>query len=215
MNGSDERFMGWFTDFTDHRSFATEWNPAYHRMPGHDMTIFARWGGFRPGEQGPGGGLVLYARDLHDPFTLFQYATDMVGVDAWYLEAAPNYLEPAALLHNPWLSGMPGGLERSIGTGKRNTDIFYQIFVVEFASTAYSPAARAVRAFDSGDWFIPSLDELMALIYLSDDDDPISTGVWTTSSRQADDRAYQVYEGSITNMFVGNTNTRIWPVRAW
>ena len=74
MHDSSASFMGWFMD----RAFQTEWNTGYHRMPGHDITIYARWGGFQKGEPGPSGGTIFYARASDDPFRLGCSGTPMI-----------------------------------------------------------------------------------------------------------------------------------------
>jgi uncharacterized repeat protein (TIGR02543 family) len=225
LNGSSERFMGWFRD----RTFQRMWDIANDRMPGHDITVYARWGGFVSGELGPSGGVIFYSRAYNNPFTLFRHVGD-TGVYAWYLEAAPEPMGMYQLVSFAYrlyplqsagtLDLSPVG-HRGIGHGMKNTDFWYNL-------TSYgvngvrSPAAEAARAFDGGGWFIPSVNEIEHLIGVSPPDHRIRQNRWTTSTwfysggEYRNLNSFQVQPGGgIADLWSGNTNTYVWPARAW
>ena len=220
LNGSSERFMGWFRD----RTFQRPWDIANDRMPGHDITVYARWGGFVTGELGPSGGVIFYSRAYNNPFTLFRHVGD-TGVYAWYLEAAPSSLPMSPLLHQAWRlypennhgihTDLSPAADRGIGHGMKNTDFWYNLTANN--AQVFSPAARNVRAFDGGGWFIPSVHEIEHLIGVSPPDHPIRMGYWLTSTWAGSLlNSFQVAPGGVlNNLWSGNANTYVWPARAW
>ena len=137
---------------------------------------------------------------------------------AWYLEAAPSALPAASLLSNPGSRLQSADLSRAvrdIGAGKRNTDIWYNL-VDNAGQRLGSPAAIAVRTFDSGGWFVPSKFEIEHLISISPSDHAIRLETWATSSFLGGENAYSIgVGGGSAELWLGNIYTKIWPVRSW
>ncbi len=101
------------------------------------------------GDAGPAGGTVIHDKGSY--------------TDGWrYLEAAPSEQEFCQ-----WGSVSVGTTETTIGSGKANTDAIVAA-LGENENTAY--AAKECSDLDMGgytDWFLPSKDELNALLTLS------------------------------------------------
>ena len=100
------------------------------------------------GDEGPGGGIIFYVNRAG--FTVDGYGT------AHYLETAPVNMGNFA-----WASGNNQrtnirGTNRTLGSGRRNTDLI-------LAADANAPAAKACKDYRGGglnDWFLPSEEEL-------------------------------------------------------
>jgi len=109
------------------------------------------------GRTGPGGGRIFYYRQAG--FTLYQTATDTVGVTAHYLEAAPaEKITFNAAWTSSGYTNIPG-TGTAIGTGMKNTALILNI-------DKNAPAAKVCKDLTLGgktDWFLPSTDELNEL----------------------------------------------------
>jgi len=114
-------------------------------------------GGTPVGDTGPGGGKIFYYSETG--FTLYQTATDTVGIIAHYLEVAPNSSGSCAWASSGYTSTDISGTGTAIGTGMKNTALILNV-------DANAPAAKVCKDLTLGgktDWFLPSKDELNEL----------------------------------------------------
>lgn len=129
------------------------------------------------GDTGPAGGIVFYVATT--PFTTQGAAC---GANCSYLEAQPSDLEPAV-----WCTG-PGAAKNynvmatgtAIGTGYTNTQGMNGTYTSPSADVCTGGAGNEAAAPWGGysDWFLPSVDELFALLSV-----PASaTGVLTSNA---------------------------------
>jgi len=143
------------------------------------------------GRTGPGGGKIFYYNAAG--FTLYQTATDTVGITAHYLEAAPADMSTtlawasssAYIPPSNWVDII--GTGTAIGTGRRNTALI-------LAKDANAPAAKACNDLTTGgktDWFLPSKDELNELYAQRNlTGINITTGWYWSSSQNGSDLAW-------------------------
>ena len=168
------RFRGWYTD---NGTFAIPYT--FGTPVTANITLYADWG-YRPGDTGPGGGLIFYREELG--FDLFTGSTpaDTSSVRAYYLEVALNDISGYPAWALPWPDNnilIPGlsqdptdQSDWAIGRGRKNTTLI----INHGSANGYTtPAASYCRALGS-DWFLPSRNELNTLYQY-----------WDTNSRSA------------------------------
>lgn len=99
---------------------------------------------FYIGDVGPAGGYVFYVDEEQE-------------FDWRYLEAAPFDTEWSSVPWRPTRTAFAGALSNAVGDGEANT-----VAIVDGVGAGNYAAALAVNLFtnNSGDWFLPSRDEL-------------------------------------------------------
>jgi hypothetical protein len=122
------------------------------------------------GDTGPGGGIVFYVAPT--TFTQIGASGTMCTTNCKYLEAArisiwgDNSSDPAfawTILANQ-SSAVTGANGTAIGTGYQNSvDILNQSGAVIASSTA-ATAARAFSGGSKSDWYLPSIEEMAAMV---------------------------------------------------
>jgi len=131
------------------------------------------------GDDGPGGGKIIYIADGLEGRTLGFTVTGAGSFTAYYLEAAPANHGPSFLWAlSDFYNTNITGTGTAIGTGKANTAAILAIH-------ADAPAAKACANYDGGglnDWFLPSIDELNEM-YQARSHLGISTGYFWSSSQ--------------------------------
>jgi len=160
-NANHEDFNGWFTNSacTVPFSFSTPITS--------DIKLYAKWGYFI-GDTGPAGGKVFYVK------------SSTVYPNWKYLEASPTELPNQEMVIGYYdNSGTSTGAseyiiettkQTAIGTGQANTTAFLTIEnLPQFGSdqSSQTPAVRSAVNYSGGsfhDWFLPSKDELQALL---------------------------------------------------
>jgi uncharacterized repeat protein (TIGR02543 family) len=128
--------------------------------PAQAVATCAEGGACALGDTGPGGGKVFYVST--STFT----CGPTLNLSCRYLEAAPNawaggIADPSALFSGNLTTRIGGAVSKEIGTGYKNT-----LAIVAQSDTAERAATKS-RAYLGGgksDWYLPSRDELKALV---------------------------------------------------
>jgi len=172
-----DRFRGWYEDDV---SFTQPWDFGSDVVTA-DITLYADWG-YRPGDTGPGGGIVFYRDDLS--FTMTDNSETVYYLEAapggWFIATAPDdpILEWASVLY--YTSDVPG-TTNTLGAGRKNSSLI-------LGTDIDAPAAKACDSYSNNgktDWFLPSQWELYALSTNSIYVDNLSSTVSYYSSTQA------------------------------
>jgi hypothetical protein len=165
-------FLIGYTDFTNVGSqkgfFSWQIRPIRAFSPA-SLTC-AQGGVCEVGDTGPGGGIVFYVAPT--TFTQIGASGTMCTTNCKYLEAArisiwgDNSSDPAfawTILANQ-SSAVTGANGTAIGTGYQNSvDILNQSGAVIASSTA-ATAARAFSGGSKSDWYLPSIEEMAAMV---------------------------------------------------
>jgi len=137
-----------------------------------NIPLYAKWNFVSThniGDTGPGGGIVFYY-DANG-FTLYQTATDTVGITAHYLEVAATDQGTSVEWggYGTTISGVGITISTTtdpeavkIGTGRRNT----LNIIEQLPSGETDKAAQLCYNYNGGgydDWFLPSFGELKKL----------------------------------------------------
>ena len=121
--------------------------------------------------------------DIMDYFTLYRDADDKVGVKARYLVVHPDrdettyrwasqeFIGPPPPVPRPLLS--IDGTGTAVGTGKKNTALILKL-------DPNAPPAKKCRDYGA-EWFLPSVDEVVKLTNLPENDLLWAGGYWSSS----------------------------------
>jgi uncharacterized repeat protein (TIGR02543 family) len=159
-NSNHEDFNGWYTN----SACTVPFN--FSTLVNSDLTLYAKWGYF-VGDTGPAGGKIFYIKSGSN-------------YPNWkYLEASPAELPNQKMVTGYYDSGASTGAsyyvveaakQTAIGTGQANTNAFLAIEAFppfNGDDIPQTPAARSTDNFSAGgysNWFLPSKDELQALL---------------------------------------------------
>lgn len=121
-------------------------------MPGVNTTLYAYWDKviYSVGDIGPGGGYVFYDKGS--------------WTDDWrYMEAAPKTWNGSSDPELVWSSVNHeiSGTSENIGEGEDNTSL---IVAADGSSAVAAKACSDYSASGFADWFLPSTDELIAMV---------------------------------------------------
>jgi len=147
------RFRGWFTD---NGVFSTKYD--FSSPVNATITLYADWG-YRPGETGPGGGVIVLRDEpifWRDGFYVMESPSGSTpawpSYKAYYLELSPDL---GSLEWSLTISSYLGSLGNGTGYGRWNTAII-------LASDSAAPASKACRDYRGGgkdDWYLPTMEE--------------------------------------------------------
>jgi hypothetical protein len=119
------------------------------------------------GDIGPGGGRIFYRAPDGAPFKRFRSADDTTGVDAYYLELAPQVNFPAVRWVStnfiPATAPSVEGTGVIIGYGMKNTLLIRGQDPNAPAALECTRYVTIVDGKEYKDWFLPSSGELQAL----------------------------------------------------
>ena len=174
-------FVDWYTC----ENFATKY--IFSEPVTEKMTLYAKWkfnNSFKPGDTGPGGGIIFYVESNPNGFTM----TD-TGETCYYLEAKGGTDLVGTM---KWTSASiapcprTGAIGVDIGTGRNNTKI-----ILDPKNDPTAPAAKACDDYIDpitgvDDWFLPSRDELLQLQQKQDLVGDFGLALWSSSEGDSD-----------------------------
>ena len=193
-----------------------------------DMRLRPKWMQFAVGDEGPSGGQIFYVEEtLPNGFTLYLDANDTVGVQAHYLEAAPDNAEVTGESRDTLFWQTMGNVTNTsfvaltthIGEGRRNTAKILADMLTNSASQLAKDAEAAYYAFHydvSGTWFLPSVDEMQNLYSSGNPFGLPVLNYWTSNEGGYYTNAVFINTSGSTD--VGNSKTiarSVRPIRAW
>jgi len=185
----------------------TTWQQATGNTPFNEAD-----GAENIGRTGPGGGKIFYYSETG--FTLYQTATDTVGIIAHYLEVAPSSSGSRAWASSGYISTDIPGTGTAIGRGMKNTASILN-------TDMNAPSAKACKDLTTGgkiDWFLPSKDELKELYEQRTlTGINITSGYYWSSSQYSSDTAWGQYfdDGGQSDDLGKGNGTSVRAIRAF
>jgi len=178
-----------------------------------DITLYAKWRDYVPGDTGPAGGKIFYVNPNY-----VEDSTD--STKNWkYLEVAKDTLTTLTFSTSNWEGSL--GTQTGIGYGKSNTEKIVDKFGRNTTYAAQSCAEYSVEVngetFD--DWFLPSKDELSEMYNVKDKivtDGATITGSYLSSSEGDTNNAWRVdFSNGATEQYYRTNTYNVRPVRAF
>jgi hypothetical protein len=170
MTHTEPKFRGWNTQAN---GGGTNYAAGTAYTVNGNITLYAKWGAYEPGDTGPGGGKIFY-------YSPSGFSMTDNGQVCHYLEAAPADM-PATLawVSSDYTSTNISGTEGAMGTGRKNTAII-------LGRDANAPASKSCKDYrgpnNLSDWFLPSKDELNVL-YTNKSYVGMGTNIYWSSSQ--------------------------------